>query len=210
MSPPDDAPPLASLARWSEWWFTPRWCALLTWFALTAITIALRDANAYRFNAMTQQPITYLQRLLQVPLLPVLHNMAYTLTVWLLLIWFQPLALRLSLWRGMAWISLPLVAEILWQVHIAFAGYDSQWPWFAIQCGSAALQCWVLWGWRSRPWMCLPAQAATSALMISASFLPSLPFWLTRAVNTLPQAALLLYGTRLLRPQDRAGGSAAE
>jgi hypothetical protein len=31
MLPPEDAPIVARLSRWLDWWFTPAWRALLTW-----------------------------------------------------------------------------------------------------------------------------------------------------------------------------------
>ena len=56
--------------------------------------------------------------------------------------------------------------------------------------------------------MCLPAEAASIALWEATRLgLIDFPFWLYYTVSELLRAALLLYGTRLLRAEERAGGS---
>jgi hypothetical protein len=194
--------------RWLDWWFTPRWRALVTWFALTAIGVEVLRVNYFWFYTTSRWPIGYLNRFIPGPLPPVFEDIAFSLACSVLVIWFQPLALRLSFRRGMAWVGLPFAAEILAQLVSDSPKHHSEWIWYAMQCGSAAVQCWILWGWRSRPWMWLPTRVLTWTLeTYIGRALPYSFYWHYFALVALPGAALLLYGTRLLTPEERMRGA---
>ncbi len=118
----------------------------------------------------------------------------------LLTSWFEPLALRLNLARSMAWLGVLVLGAVV------FERFHSQWNLPACWLVRAVLWVPVLCGWRSRPWLCLPATALTYGVVILRGHLPGLNSpapWLNVAV-ALPLATILLYGTRLLRPEERA------
>jgi len=190
--------------QWLDWWFAPRWRALLTWVVLTAIGAAVFYAYPDEYGYVAKQPIVILDHFLPAPLPPGFYALALHSNFLLLLVWFQPLALRLNLWRGLTWISLTLVAISLFHI----LGTRNLWTWNIIYGASSALRCGVLWGWRKRSWMCLPAWAAAEALWLTPLLRLRLPFCLGWAVSALPTAALLLYGTRLLAPEERQACSA--
>ena len=85
---------------------------------------------------------------------------------------------------------------------------------YAIASLCMAGTCLVLWGWRSRPWMpfvgaalAVFANLVVQGLMRVGGYLQFnalLPNWIDAAIYSLGYAIPLLYGTRLLRPEERA------
>jgi hypothetical protein len=109
-----------------------------------------------------------------------------------MLTWFQPVLLRLGLFRGVLWFTL---FAVICAARV-FTGATSLTADASLLSLAAALPGLTLIGVRTRPWMILPAAAAFSAMVIglnrdSHKFAPL-------AAN-LPYAATLLYGTQHLR-----------
>jgi hypothetical protein len=108
MFPPEDTPFAARLSSWLDWWFTPRWRALLTWVILACLGSELPNfIGGHLFGVVIQGPTDLFNRIspLKVP-----SYLGYTFTELLNdslpYVWFEPFALRLSLPRSVAWLAL--------------------------------------------------------------------------------------------------------
>jgi hypothetical protein len=204
MIPPEDAPPAARLSRWLAGWLEPRWRAVLTWVALAGLMGWLifdpitahwieRMGGVY-FRAVNQAANSHLPGWLRYA--PAIG------TMFLCGCWFEPLLLRLDLFRGLAWIALRTLAPASVKV---FAGGLSAFMAALVIGAALGLSVLVLRGWRSRPWMpviAIPLMILVYCLLVISEI--TMPSWLLGAALAFPSAAVLLYGTRLLTPEERA------
>lgn len=222
MPQPEDASPPVSRWLWLDRWLEPPWRALLTWISLAAASGFVYD----RWWAIWFDPaISWFQqvetRLAPSPVFNLPFWIPDTALLLLLEVWFEPLALRLNLLRGAAWIAVKLASDLLYvathdsMVSLLTRVFGS-FPDFWI--GEVWLLFWtvvlipVLWGWRNRPWMCLLAvslQLIPGHLIHDSLFDSDIPgwIWLSRALSALPYAAVMLYGTRLLPRADHNPGT---
>jgi hypothetical protein len=149
MGSPEDA----SLSRWPrlDWWFAPRWRALLTWVGMTALMSYVGRLGAWTmFLDMDQFFFDQVNRALPTPLPGRTVTVALVSNIFFLQFWIEPLALRLNLLRGLAWMGLRIlpIAGLEAFLHGDITVIR---PLNIVAC--SALNWLVLSGWRSRPWM---------------------------------------------------------
>jgi len=211
MSPTDDTPLVARLARWSEWWFTPRWRALLTWLLFSMLSSAAFESLLFsrldltlrlrfRSNAMHWSPI-----LLSVHYADLLYFTIRGVNFALIAFWLEPLALRLSSLRSAVWFASRFIPGlVVYFVDDIFPSMNRVESLACYKLLPAVTMMLALRGWRSRPWMCLVAPLASEAIgELTVSIDANIRQCFFDGINTLAFAATLLYGTRLLRPEER-------
>jgi len=214
MSPDKDTSPVPLYRQFLDHWFAPRWRALLTWVLLAVLVGAVMDYAGLRRADAVFWTMGLMNRLLPAPLAAAIHKVAFCVNFELLSLWVEPLALRLSLWRGLAWLSLRVAPRAAWGFLFVGIRFETG---YAISIFCMVATCLVLWGWRSSPWMPLIGAALASVadlvvqgLMRAGGYLPFnalLPNWIDATVTSLGYAIPLLYGTSLLRPEERAQSS---
>jgi len=152
-----------------------------------------------------EQPVEMINRLLPTPLPQGVLLIARSCNFVFLFTWFEPLVLRLNWTRGMAWIALR-IAPFVFENFLSLDGqvYERI-IFFVVSSGAQVL---VLHGWRSRPWMCL---VGVMLAFTAIGFVKMIPRELQNRFGWLGFVALmviysvpLIYGTRLLRPEERA------
>ena len=224
MAPPDDTPFVTRVLRRLDWWFTPPWRALLTWIGLAILAECDYGVGASYLVFKTSTTLFMrVDGMLSAPVPPVFWQFARELDIALLYCWFEPLALRLNLRRGLVWLALRCLPTVV--VAIVVSKVESASPW--VRFVSTALPGLALIGWRSRPWMTVvggavqagsrgaPGHMARRFLYNLLVLVPALHSHgrvlgvLLGAVFMLPFPMALLYGTRLLTPEERERGSVA-
>jgi hypothetical protein len=203
----DDTP--RSRRRWLDWWFAPRWRALVTWVALTVLMGWAGYLGVWTIrDKMVDFIFGHLGRAMSTPL--PMRDFALRSNGLMLIFWFEPFALRLNLLRGLAWLVLRIgpyliEASILWTKIpplLRNHHYEVLVP-IAIMA-SSLLMVPLLRGSRSRPWMALIGGALVAGVqyyLAIAKFPIGDGLWVL--AMTLPYAAVLIYGTRLLMPEER-------
>lgn len=192
------------ISRWSwrDWWFAPRWRALLTWVGLALVA---RGLNQEGIRKSMGEVLDFLpqkmQAILHVPWPREIDYFVFFGNIALLACWFEPIVLRLNLRRALIWIVLRCVP---FAVTTAFFEDHNQVLEIIAIVVCSALAVPLLQRWRSRPWMSiiggmLMAGAAYYFPMRNLSFQP----WMWNPASSLPYAFVLLYGTRLLTPVER-------
>jgi hypothetical protein len=186
------------ITRILEWCRTPRWHAVVTWVVLTwgAREIGLPNLN-----------------LVLDPLDDLIHGLSAWLpggsaselslarqaaAVALLFCWFEPFLLRLNITRGAAWLGIKAWVTVVFLLvpypNMPTTNVMGRWQLENFVC--AASPALALIGWRTRPWMTIPAAIVHCLAIFAFHFVP----W---PYGTLVAAALygatLLYGTRQLR-----------
>jgi hypothetical protein len=213
MSPTDDTPFVTRVFRCLDWWFTPPWRALLTWTVFAGASGFVDDhwwdewigpaIILFHGVAVSLAPAPFTNIPFWVP------QMATQL---LQETFIEPFALRLSLPRSIAWIAIRIAASLSFSVF-----HPSVTTWASQVSGKSAYyfirEAWpllwsvvlipVLCGWRTRPWMCVLAVAASALInyLVPDSLYESI--WTWRALHVIPYSAILLFGTRLLTPEER-------
>ncbi len=178
-----------------------RWRTLVSWIALTAISVAL--VNAGLLKVAFKMADLFARRISSFVTVP-----REVVGIWSCIImastfvWFQPLLLRLNAWRSIAWVG--AVAAAFTVSALSIAG-DQSWGFYAAPGICLALPGMALIGWRSRPWMSLIAaalfsamywfMAATEPAIISEAF--GNPVFMALVIANIPYAAALIYGTEL-------------
>jgi len=194
--------------QWLDWWFAARWRALLTWLALAALTAAAYyKTNMFGYVMRAAHlPDFFLTRVLPAPIFSVINFYAIYVNLALTMVWFEPLVLRLCWVRGAAWLILRITAPVVFQAH-----YDWKTNTVALLCAAPAIP--VLRGYRSQPWTCVVGVALSIPFQQLLSRLPDdAQNWfqvLEGTVWNLPLAVVLIYGTRLLKPEERGARSIA-
>ena len=199
MSPPEDTPP--SRWQWLDWWFALRWRALLTWVLLTAFSGVMGQTGfQLKIGSAIDWVFAQLRQISGGGWPSPSREMVFLTNLVLMHIWFEPLALRLTFARGVSWICLRIAPKLLfvfalppgegWRLALTPAGYALLIP--------------ILYGWRSRPWICAVAGVLAEAVSIGLGRNSVEREWVLAVGWTLPFAATLLYGTRLLTPEERA------
>jgi hypothetical protein len=133
---------------------------------------------------------------------PMLFNVFLTIHYGIVYWWIAPLALRLDLRRGAWWLFIMIATDAVLS-DLLPRDLNLLIPATLKLLRLAALAL-VLRGWRSRVWMLFPGGALYSlvaAVLWSLSMRP--PEWIGNYVALLPYAATLLYGTRLLTPEEK-------
>src|SRR5436190_148639 len=77
MSPPDEIPEASQLKLWLDWWFAPRWRALLTWVALAALTEWATYYHWKQVKSFYHRPIDLVNRFLPTPLPSLVDTIAF-------------------------------------------------------------------------------------------------------------------------------------
>jgi hypothetical protein len=210
MTPLEGTPPQSTRWAWLGQWFAPPWRALLTWMVLAALGKAVPDIlGEDRLITAFRWPIDKLSPS-PVQLPPVAAALAVFVNFHLLRIWFEPLALRLDFARGAAWLALRTAPVVTMVLIYRFDPTPTPNAWIygtvALLWSAALIP--VLNGWRSNPWLCV-LDGAMVLVLPKAFIAHPAPAWLIAALVSLSYAAMLLYGTRLLRPEERAQPMAA-
>jgi hypothetical protein len=115
----------------------------------------------------------------------------------LLMTWIEPLALRLNPWRSAIWLALRIAPSFAVNLLPSMNMTSRM---LVLVLLPAVLAVPVLWRQRSHPWM--PVVGAVSSTFISNQ-LSLTPHWLWVQAISLCYAIPLLYGTRLLTPEER-------
>ena len=182
---------------WLDRWFEPPWRALLT-------CVGLAMLMGWAFDLGADQTIghgvgffyEHLARDLHIDL-PYAWACGYTGSMVCVMFWFEPLALRLNLLRGLAWLAVRSVPFVLFNLNVR---HDVALTQAFTLLAWSALAVPVLCGWRSRPWV----SVIGGALMAGGAYYVETPVfyyegaWLRIPALSLPYAAVLLYGTRRL------------
>lgn len=198
MTPDDDEPSRhAACRRWLDGWFAPPGRALLSWLALAAVMGVAFDLGAARLiTDWVGFFFDDLDRIAPRPVHPAVRVLAIAANFALLTFWFEPLVLRLSLLRGVVWLGLRivlnLVAYLFNQTDFALHNALAIFVW-------ALLTVPVLRGVRHHPWraalggmlMATIAGACLHWRMDGAS-------WWMQPATILPYAVVVLFGTRRL------------
>ena len=203
MSPPEDLPLYRRIHRALDAWFAPPWRALLTWLALVGLTFAAVDVvGSKALEKVIEWPLKLFAGVLSRRLFFTVRGIVTAINFMLLIVWFEPFALRLDLPRGIAWLALRIAPHVAPWFFGPIYGLS---PYTAAELLCAVVAVLVLRGWRSRPWMCIIGVALSFAVdeWVSGTPYPS-PTWLAAMIGTFPLAVLLLCGTRLLSPEERA------
>ncbi len=197
MLPSDHAalPPTSwpRLARW----LAPPWRALITWVVLASLIGAVEDIFGFDgilsgINWAFDQSNRYLPW----PLHPGVLQFLYVANTVLFLTWFEPIILRLNLWRAVAWVLL--------RIGLLLCA-DYSWPYRGISTDAAVYLLWsvatvpLLHGRRTRPWASIPAASLSLIVWELLKLMPSAPpAWFGVAAVPFPYAAVMLYCTRLV------------
>lgn len=211
MSPPDNTSRAARISRWLDWWFTPRWRALLTWIVCSGIGgLVWGGIGGEQIWAMIDGAFNFAAKLSPLPLPRSVPVIAFLANTAFLIYGIEPFALRLSPGRGAAWLGLRIGAVILYRAFSNIA-YDFS---MALPLNAASTlpasvaMAAVLYRWRTRPWMTIIAAAfSIAAWQVNDSMVfrdSSLWWWSSSCA--LSFAAVMIYGTRLLRPEERVPG----
>lgn len=197
MIAPAEAPESAPRPSWLDRWFEPPWRALLTWVVLAMLgSLANSPTRGHKVVEMVYLVLDLLARALHTLLPHEMWEIGILSNLCLLVFWIEPLALRLNLLRGLAWIGLRSVPFVGSLVFLPYEG-KLMLPFVILAC--SPLSALVLKGWRSRPWMLLIGAALMAGVFL---FLQSLQLhgngWFQLPAMSLPFAAVLLYGTRRL------------
>jgi len=111
------------ITRWLDWWCSSRWRTLITWIALFDVSYAPLPKHLgwlYDQLGVVTQSFAKL-----IPLPVATLQLAWlSCLVSLILSWYQPVLLRLSLIRGVLWLCAPLVVTFIAE----FTGIRSR-PW---------------------------------------------------------------------------------
>jgi hypothetical protein len=218
---PDEVQLRTRLARWLSWWCMPRWRALLTWVALATLMAEVLNRfwnfegayDRYAISQVLQRPIAFIGE--RWPNLLPTYSAGFLLAVnyGLFLSWFEPLVLRLNLARAAAWLALRIAPTLLWEAYMDFIG-PLTWGRaivYVLHVIPAAATVLVLRGWRTRPWVAFIALAIPWAggvdQVARMTLSLSIPYWFWSVVMEIPAPAMLLFGTRLLRPAERVQSS---
>jgi hypothetical protein len=202
-SSPGAEAPAGKFVRWIGWWLEPRWRALATWLVLAFVSgaglVAGRNGIDTGVKMVGDAFRSYLGISLPVELLGYFNLFA-------LISWFQPLALRVGLVRGVIWM---IAYAVLGIVVLNILG---RWPgahsWIenillAHLCGLPGLDC---IGARTRPWLSLVAGSLSVRLLALIYPVPHETTWFHASMllmtANLPYAAIMLYGTRLIRRRE--------
>jgi hypothetical protein len=122
-------------------------------------------------------------------------------------LWFEPFVMRLNLLRGAAWIGLRLSPYFLMGILHYYVK-----PWMLLLGTFLSLIAVypALRGWRIRPWMCaVGAIVGCGIFAVTASYLRARGVHLLLTIGPMCAYAIpLLWGTRLLRPEERAASVA--
>jgi hypothetical protein len=133
----------------------------------------------------------------------------------LVVVWFQPILLRLSTQRILTWLGISTVGAAVTAILISQNGSTY---WMFLYFLKASLPGFALIGARSRPWLILPA----AALQVFMDSVLQLMYWLGRdrffdsddtisvvtdVAASVLYGAVLLYGTRQLRPSIQSIGT---
>jgi hypothetical protein len=189
--------PLCQTETWLDWWCAVRWRAFLTWVALS--WLMMRFDNYWSRQVALDWITTRLA--------PSTARGWFLTSTWVslctacLMGWFQPILLRLSLVRTIAWIGTLVLGDLLPDV-LALHG---EFRWMYYEFYSASLPGVVLIGERSRPWMIIPAaalsvfiQCVSMSLAEWQGFSSGHVYYADFVISSVPYAAVLLYGTRRL------------
>jgi hypothetical protein len=194
MSSPENPPTIRG--SWLDRWFASPWRTLLTWVVLASVGEAFWDLSFNRYYVALEQLALWLRIALPeiaVPLAMGFHGVMISS-------WFVPFALRLSPWRTLAWFGVEIGSAMAWLFFIQFFDKDYWQFYYLVQPAALAA---VLYDWRSRPWMCLVSGGLVwLAWELSGRKPGILKGWEWTAVLAFLFAAPLLFGTRLLRPEE--------
>lgn len=137
--------------RWLDRWLEPRWRGLLTWLVLATLTAAT-------FPRLVPTRIPYrtagwvsdiLYKFFADPIADFAVAAAFSLSVSVLVYWFQPIILRISIVRTLIWLALAGVILVLVEIIHPQSG----WTLLSGQVfGIAGL---AVSGARTRPWLSL-------------------------------------------------------
>jgi hypothetical protein len=207
MPPTEDDLP----SRWQrlDWWFAPRWRALLTWVALAMFMQEIlrrfweSDGHSFGISEVIAWPIKQINHRWPNPLSNDFADCAVGANYFFLLSWFEPLALRLNLPRAAGWLAVQASPIIFVAVIVRFVSSNYYLPAVPLALSiAAAANFFVLRGWRTRPWMaCIPFVLREGVVIALNAVILN---WQWTAVQALFCAVALLYGTRLLTPEERA------
>jgi len=180
----------------------PPWRAFLTWAALAQATGWTVDF--YTMQSLVDSAISYFDKVngaFHSPLPSRIWIIPLLATITLSTCWFEPLVLRLDLLRSFAWLGLPNRPN---HAVILLGQGRNIFMWSLFVVAASALSVLVLRGCRSRPWISMiGATLMAGVAYYFERFGFRILVWLTKPELTLPYAVALLYGTRLLRPEER-------
>jgi hypothetical protein len=184
------------LSQWLDWWFEPRLRALITWIVLAFVPVLLLEdfqLNYLVYSASDFVIQTFGRYIGFSPSIVTVANVCY-LAVFA---WFQPLALRIGVLRGVAWIfvdcflgtvaayAAPGIAPILAFGHLCgipgllTIGVRTR-PWMTFAGGAAS----ILVAWAARSWGGFEPRSETVKYLI--------------LISNVPYAVVMLYGTSLI------------
>lgn len=198
------------LKLWLDRWLAPPWRALLTWLALSALSGWMYDRGVWHgvstVLAATDRVVsTILDTIDLPPMPPFVHRAAFITNMLVIWFWFEPIILRLNLFRGLSWLVLRCVPSLV--LGLGAASYTLNGP--SQFLASSVLTAPLLFRWRTRPWMTVIGGVLMTGMVYATSWLFDLfqltagNDWWRGPLMNLPFAAILLYGTRLLRPEER-------
>jgi hypothetical protein len=203
MTTETEPPAAVSRWRWLDWWCAPPWRAWLTWGALAALSGWAGEHGVWSWMMKGTLALTDLEAKAS----PALSNFALRLILptnsFVLLVWFEPFVLRLSLVRGLAWIGLRLGLLVSGD----FYGLRTPIPTLIVLL-SFTLFVWsvlavsVLYHWRRRPWWSVIG-GVLMALTYYQLLHAGLNVHRAQLWSGWAYAAVVLFGTaRLEEPQD--------
>jgi hypothetical protein len=193
--PDKDTAHARSLWLWLDWWFEPRWRALLTWLILVMLDARIIQHFSYnRLERAVTWPIKAINDWIPISLLLGYTPILLSLNIALAMIWFEPLALRFNLWRGIAWLFLRAVP---WVIISRFS--TNVWESLGVILFFDIAIIIILRGWRSRPWMILICWVLlVGAILWKKTTSMNTPYWVQSAILSACYALPMLYGTQLL------------
>ena len=197
MIAPAESPESAPRQSWLDRWFEPPWRAFISWMVLAAgMGWVLQHGGGQLIQRTVDFLFNHLNAMLPAPLPPKMRRVAIASNVLLLLFWFEPVALRLNLLRGLALLSLRCgLVAVVGSLNMASADVLVLFSYLT----SLALCVPVLHGWRTRPWMALVGSVLMAGVWLYFVSSHTLPVaWLAFPAMTFPYAAALIFGTRLI------------
>jgi hypothetical protein len=176
------------IARWLDWWCSSQWRAFASFIVLALLSftlVNLLEETIYNAAGLVARQLSQL-----LPLPPGrIEDLWTNSATWLLLVWYQPVLLRVTLLRGLVWTCAPLLS-ILAFVCIDPPGDRLILSLFLLALSS--LQITAIWNHRRPRWV----------LAIAVAVYGTTPYWFGSEsevgllVATGLYAAVLFFGTR--------------
>jgi len=192
----EEPPPSGSRWRWME----NRWLMLFVAVVVSGASAAISFRLLERFP-MRELVELFFSQAAQVgipsPWLDTASALHRGVVWWSAFGWFYPVALRLGFLRTVVWIGLAAIgvpiADAIWSKSPTGNEIRFLLP--------VLLPCVTMVGRRTRPWMAIPASVAFIVVGYFSSRIGSWDLNLSIAVQTLPYAAILIFGTNLIPRQ---------